>query len=260
VHYKAVITDLDGTAVDSPEFKVVSNRLAVAVAQLEAIGIKVCAATGRPESFAMPVIASMNLTEPCIIASGTRIIDPRTRKELWSCDLSLEQTRAVVEVAQQQEYGYLWNDYVEDDYRNGGWQIADFQLDDPLYFFEICYVPEDTVEEVLTSLAHIEGIAKTVVIAQRPGFKDIHVTNATATKEHAIHELERLIGVKGTEMIGIGDGHNDLHLFNAVGHKVAMGNAVPELKAVADEVIGDIKDDGLAAYFEKLAETGGKLA
>lgn len=256
--YKAVITDLDGTAVDSPEFKVVSDRLATATIALEESGVKVCAATGRPESFAMPVITSMKLSEPCIVAGGTRIINPKTRDELWSCDMSSEQVEAIGGVAKGLSYGCLWNDYVEEDYAGGGWSAEKLFQYEGIYFFEFCYVPENEVMDLLAKLEHIEGIAKTVVIAQRPGMKDIHVTNTSATKEHAIYELERIIQVSKGEMVGVGDGHNDLHLFNAVGYKVAMGNAVPELKAAADEVIGSITDDGLAKYFEALVEKGVK--
>jgi Cof subfamily protein (haloacid dehalogenase superfamily) len=254
VNYKAVITDLDGTVIDSPGVKVASERMAEAVVRLEAAGVKVCAATGRPESFAMPVLTSMRLTEPCIVAGGTRIINPTTREKLWSCDLSPEQTRAVIHMLQGTEYGVLWNDYVEEDYASGGWPVERFDAYDDTFFIEICYVLNERVPEVVEQFGAIEGLAVTVVLAQREGYRDIHITNQAATKEHAIYELEKLIGVPKEQMIGIGDGHNDIHLFNAVGHKVAMANAVPELKEGADEVIGAVTEEGLAIYFEKLAE------
>lgn len=52
--------------------------------------------------------------------------------------------------------------------------------------------------------------------------------------------------------IVIGDGENDMLLFKAGGFKVAMGSAAPVLKAEADLIIGDVKDDGLAEYLESL--------
>lgn len=65
-------------------------------------------------------------------------------------------------------------------------------------------------------------------------------------------ELLRLLGVRKEDTIAIGDGHNDIHLFEAVGHRVAMGNAIPELKAVSDQVIGSITHNGLATYLNSL--------
>lgn len=250
--YKAIITDLDGTALDSPEQKVSSQRLALAVSKLEARGIKVCAATGRAESFAYPVLASMQLTQPAIIAGGTRIIEPVKKNELWCCGLSSSQMHEIVLKMKKIPYKFLWNDSTEDDYLNGGWSIQDYNSFEDTYFFEICFVPQSKIEEILTLLKNIDGIAVTVVVSQRANMNDIHITNRLATKEHAIYELEKIIGVEKSEMIGVGGGHNDLHLFSAVGYKVAMGNAVSQLKAAADEVIDTVQDDGLALYFERL--------
>jgi len=47
-------------------------------------------------------------------------------------------------------------------------------------------------------------------------------------------------------IIGIGDGENDFDLFKGVGFKLAVENAVPELKAAADEVIPSLNKDGVA--------------
>jgi hydroxymethylpyrimidine pyrophosphatase-like HAD family hydrolase len=52
------------------------------------------------------------------------------------------------------------------------------------------------------------------------------------------------------------DGLNDFHLFRAGGTKIAMGNADIELKKQADIVIGDVDNDGLAEYLEKLVQQG----
>lgn len=251
--YRAIITDLDGTALDSPVEKVVSKRLADAVTALEGQGVKVCGATGRAETFAKPVVASMGLRHPVIVSGGTRIVDPVSGHELWSCGLSPEQLKKVTEVLQPTSYGFLWNDSTEDDYLNGGWPISRFTEYESTYFFEVCFVPYNEVRGLVDLLlTSVEGIAVTVVNAQRPNMNDLHITNEAATKEHAVYELEKMIGVTKEEMIGVGDGHNDIHLFKAVGYKVAMGNAVQDLKDAADEVIGSVQEDGLARYFEDL--------
>lgn len=252
--YKAVITDLDGTAIDSPDQKFADKRLADSIDSLEKLGVKVCAATGRAPSFAKPLLNSMNLHGPAIVSGGTKIIDPSTGEDLWRCGLSRNQVNEVKKRVAELQYGLLWNDSTEEDYLGGGWSIENLNINESIYFFEICFVPAAELEEVLSLLSGIEGVAVTVVVAQKPGTHDLHITNDKATKEHAIYELEKMINVDKSEMIGIGDGHNDLHLYNAVGYKVAMGNAVPELKDRADKIIGDVREDGLAKYFEELAK------
>jgi hydroxymethylpyrimidine pyrophosphatase-like HAD family hydrolase len=56
---KAIIFDIDGTAIDSPSQKIPSDRLIKAVRQIETEYF-VCAATGRVWSFAEPVIRGLN--------------------------------------------------------------------------------------------------------------------------------------------------------------------------------------------------------
>ena len=47
-------------------------------------------------------------------------------------------------------------------------------------------------------------------------------------------------------MIGIGDGYNDFPLLMACGLKIAMGNAVEDLKAIADFIVPSVEQDGVA--------------
>ncbi len=250
--YKAIVTDLDGTAVDSPVVKVASRRLAEAVKTLDEHGVKVCAATGRAQTFAYIMFKSMNLHDPAIVSGGAKIIDPVSGKDLWVCGLDSTKMHQIINNVSDLDYGFLWNDSTEEDYLGGGWGLDKFSDFNSTYFFVICFVPNDDVYKVTELLKQIEGIAVTVVISHKPNMKDIHITNSKATKEHAIYELEKMMGFDKSEMIGIGDGYNDIHLYNAVGYRVAMGNAVDELKDVADIIIGDVKEDGLAIFFEEL--------
>ena len=94
-----------------------------------------------------------------------------------------------------------------------------------------------------------------MVLAQKPGCRDLHFINEFATKEHTIAELLKHLHIDKKDTIGVWDGHNDIHLFNAVGYKIAMGNAVEDLKQRADIIIGNVQDDGLATYLESLLDT-----
>ena len=50
------------------------------------------------------------------------------------------------------------------------------------------------------------------------------------------------------EAMAFGDGNNDIEMLQAVGHGIAMQNASEELKAAADEVCGDVAEDGIYFY------------
>lgn len=249
---KVVIFDIDGTAINSPTQKEPSDRLFKAVRSIEK-EYYVCAATGRVWTFAEPVLKGLSLVDPCIISAGTQICNPATGEILWQCDIDkADMQRAIAIAKEYPDYRVLYNDNDEEAYLNGGLDISTLQVNEPVYFFELIFVPQDIAPEIVAKLTEIEGLAITLVVAQRAGFNDIHITNRNATKEHAVSELLRILRVGQESTIGIGDGHNDIHLFNAVNHKVAMGNAVDELKVASDEVIGDVDEDGFAQYLESL--------
>ena len=252
MRYRAIITDVDGTAIDSPKQKIASPRLNAAIAKLRELGIKVSAATGRPLSFARPAIDSIGLEGPVIISGGAQIVDAASGKKFWERSLSVEQMKQIREKLSDKPYKFLWNNFSEDDYLGGGWGLDSLSSDEGVYFFEVIFVTVEQAGEVEKLLSDIDGITVINAGAQRPGLRDVHITSSQANKEEAVHAVEEMLGVKPSEMIGIGDGENDLHLFEAVGYKVAMGNANDKLKSAADEVIGDVNDDGLAEYFEKL--------
>lgn len=80
---------------------------------------------------------------------------------------------------------------------------------------------------------------------------DVYITNVDATKQHAILKFLDLVGINQNETIGIGDHYNDYPLLMACGLKVAMGNAVPELKEIADHVAPSVDEDGVANVIER---------
>lgn len=59
-------------------------------------------------------------------------------------------------------------------------------------------------------------------------------------------------GLKREDSYAFGDGINDLEMLTLVGHGVAMGNADPRVKAIADHVSDDALDDGLAKAFMRI--------
>ena len=249
---KAIIFDIDGTAVDSPEKKIPTPEL---VAAMDALKDRyyLCAATGRVWSYGKAVLKAMHLTDPCVISAGTQICNPQTGEILWQKIIPETALTKVIEVLKNYpEYKVLFNDGTEDDYFYGGVYPKDFHTTDPVYFFEVVFVPDKIAEEIREKLLTIEGITCVMVIAQKPGTRDLHVINRDATKEHAIGELLKLLQVEKENTIGVGDGHNDIHLFNAVGKKVAMGNATQILKDAADIIVGTVKEDGMTKFLQTL--------
>lgn len=79
----------------------------------------------------------------------------------------------------------------------------------------------------------------------------VEIFSAETSKGHALSMLAEELGINKNEIACIGDGENDLSMFRAAGLKIAMGNAVSELKDAADYVTASNKKDGVAEAVRK---------
>lgn len=78
------------------------------------------------------------------------------------------------------------------------------------------------------------------------------VYSKDGSKGRALAALRKYLGISREETACIGDGENDLSMFEAAGVKIAMGNAVLELKEKADYVTASNDRDGAAEAIEKV--------
>lgn len=65
-------------------------------------------------------------------------------------------------------------------------------------------------------------------------------------KGNAIKSILHKINITSDEMIAFGDAQNDKTMLEYCGIGVAMGNAVEELKEIADEITLSNNEDGIA--------------
>jgi hydroxymethylpyrimidine pyrophosphatase-like HAD family hydrolase len=63
--------------------------------------------------------------------------------------------------------------------------------------------------------------------------------------------LARLLDIPIAQTMAIGDNLNDLELLAGAGIGVAMGNARPEVQAVARYITGSNAEDGVAMAIER---------
>ncbi|MBS6195744.1 MAG: HAD family hydrolase [Clostridiales bacterium] len=71
------------------------------------------------------------------------------------------------------------------------------------------------------------------------------------TKEKAISAICEVCHVSVSEIIAFGDDYADIGMLKLCGIGVAMGNAVQEVKNIADEITLSNEEDGVAVYLEK---------
>jgi Cof subfamily protein (haloacid dehalogenase superfamily) len=79
----------------------------------------------------------------------------------------------------------------------------------------------------------------------------IEVVLPGISKARAMAQIAEQLGVAREDTLAIGDGDNDVEMVEWAGRGVAMGNATPAVKAVADWVAPSVDDDGAAVALKR---------
>ena len=79
----------------------------------------------------------------------------------------------------------------------------------------------------------------------------VEYTAKNIDKANAIEAIAKVTGWTREQMMAFGDGHNDATMLQYAGLGIAMGNAVQDLKDIADDVTLSNNDDGIAASLYK---------
>ena len=62
------------------------------------------------------------------------------------------------------------------------------------------------------------------------------------------------LGISLSNTVVFGDYLNDVDMFKVAGYSIAVENALPEVKCIADQVIRSNIDQGVLVYLESLFE------
>lgn len=81
-----------------------------------------------------------------------------------------------------------------------------------------------------------------------PQYWWLTIHDKKACKSIALRELMETKGFKREQLTVFGDHINDIGMFKLAGRAVAVANAEPQVKAVADELIGANLDDSVVKY------------
>ena len=90
-----------------------------------------------------------------------------------------------------------------------------------------------------------------VGIIQYRGENLVRFAHKEATKWHAVQACAAHFGISVAEIAAFGDDSIDIDMLQGCGAGVAVGNAIPEVKAAADFVCGTNDNDGVAKWLEE---------
>lgn len=84
-----------------------------------------------------------------------------------------------------------------------------------------------------------------------PGWHWLTIHDPRATKDQAVTGLAAHLGLDAVEIVAFGDQQNDTQMLQAADRGVAVANAVDEVKAAADVIIGPNTEDSVMRYISQ---------
>ena len=96
---------------------------------------------------------------------------------------------------------------------------------------------------------HLQFYEEYTIFKSEPFYCEI--LNKKASKGQAVQRLAASLQISQHEIMAIGDHPNDLDMVQYAGIGVAMGNAVDEVKKIADYITSTNNEDGVAKAIEK---------
>ena len=254
---KLFVTDLDGTLLLKGQQ--VSQENIDAVQAAVKAGVTVTIATGRMYQAALPVAQALGVDVPIITYNGALI--KSTSGEVFYENFLPEQVVADV-VSFCQEKGWYIQSYSHDElclpartseaegYENAqnvkgrvlGWDGLKTHGEAVCKLLSITSGAEETEARIREMRAHFgPGLA-----VMRSNANYVEIVNPGVSKAAGIRHRAAKLGIPLDEIMAIGDANNDLPMLKAAGHSIAMGNAVPEVKAVCDAVTTTCEENGFA--------------
>ncbi len=261
------VTDLDGTLLNKNDR--INPKSIEIINSLVEKGMAFTYATARSLVSASVVTQGLSTNIPVIAYNGAFIFQPATGEILSREHFSREEMTYASDLIRTYEisplvYAFIdgvekvsWNPVRENDgvqrylsLRKGDRRLRPVENNVQLYEGEIFYFTCIGTKEELMPL--YEAISKNkqyrCTIQQelyRPEYF-CEIMPAGATKANAIRKLKEIRGCD--KVISFGDAINDLPMFEISDACYAVENAVEELKAAADGVIGSNENDGVAKW------------
>jgi len=264
---KLVATDVDGTLIDDAEK--ISDRTRAAVHAVVESGTPFVLATGRPPRWIAPVSDQLGYAPFAVCANGAVLYDSAADRVISTAALQVDELKWIAEVASEvlpgcglaaERVGERAHDAATPQFVSApGYEHAWLNPDSTeLSEQEVIGEPAikllvrlagATSREMAEALApKLHGLVD-VTYSTTNGLVEISASGVT--KASGLRELARHLGVPHDEIVAFGDMPNDIPMLSMARHGVAMENAHPDAKSVADEVTATNVEDGVARVLER---------
>lgn len=267
------VTDLDGTLLGADCR--VSARSAAIISEISRRGGMITVATARTPATVEPLLADTLTLPPAVVLTGAALWERAGGGHYRSMKLLGDEARRVVDTAlavglhpivyRRADDGRMLEFYYEPDMlmpveRKFVDDRSSLQLKRAVATDDVSGATQLPGALLVLATGPHESVITAVKILRSnprlsvsyytdpvyPGVDFLEVFGAGVSKAEGIRQLRELTGAEYVTVFG--DNFNDLPMMAVADHAVAVGNALPEVKASVDEVIGPNTADSVAQY------------
>ena len=275
--YELIAFDMDGTLLNSQ--KEITPRTLAALKKAAAAGKQIALSTGRCRPELAAYLALMPELRYLICTSGAFVYDIQAKQAVYESLLDPSLVKRLLEISTEERAmmhllgaeSIVQTDQLEHMERYGmGIYKSTFRRVaaawDDLYG-NYCAAPFP-LEKVNFYHADSESRGRTrkriqdeslpvfMVNAERAS---LEISAAGTDKGVGLRKLCEYLGLPLEKTIAVGDAENDVSVLETAGLAIAMGNALPKIKALSAAVVADCDHDGCAEAIETYLLGGPKL-
>jgi 5-amino-6-(5-phospho-D-ribitylamino)uracil phosphatase len=276
--YRMIAIDMDGTLL-SPLGQVTPRTKKAIHAALQA-GLLVCFATGRNWTESQTVLDAVAHYDTAVFVGGAMVVDTKQRLTLHRTMMEPELAREICHAMEAAGHAvlalqdthaagvdYLVTGDLPMNAETNRWMIltkatlefvprlADHDHANTIRLSIVAPPVEVLKVKLELERRFAERIFGLAIAVPQAGVEVYEVFDPAVNKWEGIMHVARRHEIQPEQIIAIGDDLNDVPMIRRAGLGVAMGNAKPEVKAVARRTIGSNADEGLAVFLEELVAT-----
>jgi len=266
------VSDLDGTLLRSDE--TLSDYTCEVINRLTEEGVLFSYATARSVITARKATKGLNAKIPVIVYNGAFVIDNVSGEVLLSNYFGTDAEMILQELLEydvrpivyslyggRERFCYVVSRQTEGmkffvESRKGDPRETPVSWDEELFGGDIFYFScIDEPEKLLSLYERFQEKHHCIYHKDiYSGAQWLEILPVNASKANAVMQLKRYLNCE--KVVAFGDGKNDMDMFEMADSCYAVSNAVEELKAVADGVIGSNNDDSVAKWLEQQFAAG----
>lgn len=249
--YKALMLDVDGTIVkyDYSALPTIKVRNAVQKAQKRII---VCLVTGRSYGYVAEILAELKIKSGyVIINNGANVFDLSKKTVIYDQPINLSDAKNIIKILRKEAIPFYIKQKFDHRALLDGYFKKGQVLSKAYMIFTDEKYPSARIDMIVDKIKLLSKVSVNKGRHKYPNKYGLNISHVNATKINAVIAIEKELNIKREDIIGVGDGYNDFPLLMACGLKIAMGNAVDDLKAIADYIAPSVEEDGVADIIER---------